>query len=110
MYNIIWSGVPKNIFVSLKTLDFGVFDAVSCFNKGNLTRCLVLKELGISVGTNFASVMLEGDKLRVVKAEKAAAAISNEARQKKSVAKRKLEEDFVAAEGPDEPSYLSGCN
>lgn len=107
--NIIWSRVPKNIFVGLKSLNFGVFDAVSCFNKGNLTRCLVLKELGISVGTNCASVMLEGDKLRVVKAEKAAAAISKEARQKKSVAKRKLEEDFVAAEGPDEPSYSSGC-
>lgn len=106
--NIIWSCIPKTIFVSLRTLHLGVCDAVSCFNKGYVTRCLVLKELGLSVGKNCAEIMLGIDKERVRKCDKATAELQKEARQKRALAKRKLEEDVEAAEDPDNPSYAPG--
>ena len=31
--NIIWSRIPKTVFVSLQTLNSDVYDAVSCFNR-----------------------------------------------------------------------------
>lgn len=106
--NIIWSRIPKTVFVSLQTLNFGVYDAVSCFNRGYLTRCLVLKQLGMSVGKNCAEIMLGIDMKRVRRAEQATAELQKEARQKRAMAKRKLEEEFQAAEDPDKPSYASG--
>ena len=34
---LIWSHIPKTVFVSLQTLDLGVYYAVSCFNRGYVT-------------------------------------------------------------------------
>ena len=91
--NIIWSRIPKTVFVSLQTLNFGVYDAVSCFNRGYLTRCLVLKQLGMSVGKNCAEIMLGIDMKRVRRAEQATAELQKEARQKRAMAKRKLKKN-----------------
>lgn len=36
--NVIWSRIPKRVFVTLTTLRFGVHDAVATYNDGNITR------------------------------------------------------------------------
>ncbi|KAJ8892093.1 hypothetical protein PR048_004671 [Dryococelus australis] len=41
--NIIWSRVPKNLFVGLKNSKLGVGEAVLTFNDGNIGRIRVLK-------------------------------------------------------------------
>ena len=40
---VIWTQVPKTIFVGEKTLELGVYDAVLGFNEGNIGRISVLK-------------------------------------------------------------------
>lgn len=37
--NLIWTRVPKNIFVSKNTLEFSVFEAIATFNNGNIIKC-----------------------------------------------------------------------
>lgn len=51
---------------------------------------------------------MNNDKVRVRKAEKATEAMQKEARQKKALAKRKLEEELIDIEDPDSPPYASG--
>lgn len=35
--NVIWSRIPKRVFVRLSTLKLGVYDAIASYNKGNVT-------------------------------------------------------------------------
>ena len=42
--NLIWTRIPKNVFVRLQTLQLGVYDAVGVFNCGNIIKCKVLKK------------------------------------------------------------------
>lgn len=105
---VIWSRLPKTVFVGLQTMEFGVYDAILNFNKGNVTRCLVLKELGMSVSKNTASVMSQLDKIRVQRGERMLSKLLKKARQRRESAKRKLEEAFLEDEDPDNPSYGAG--
>ncbi|KAG8277007.1 hypothetical protein J6590_051908 [Homalodisca vitripennis] len=51
--NVVWTRLPKNVFVGRKTLELGVYDAIITFNNGNLGRLEVFKHLGISdIGSN----------------------------------------------------------
>lgn len=69
--SVIWSPVPKCTFVMKQTLEFGGYEAVACFNMGNVARCKILKKLGISPGKSFVNTMKNSDLLRIRKAEKA---------------------------------------
>lgn len=63
---IIWQRVPKNVFVCLKTLKLGAYDAVIQFNEGFKGSLAVLSELNIE---NLGYFTLSGynrlDKLRI---------------------------------------------
>lgn len=48
--NVISSRLPKTGFLGLKTLHTGVYDAIAIFNCGQLVKCLVMTNLGISPG------------------------------------------------------------
>ena len=67
LHNVIWSRIPKNVFVGIYTgtLHFGVFDAISTFNEGNVTKCLVLQLLGLSAGHNTVEAMKRLDRERL---------------------------------------------
>ncbi|GIY65045.1 hypothetical protein CEXT_424691 [Caerostris extrusa] len=56
--NAIWSRVTKTVFVSIQTLIFGGFDAVSCFNVGNITKCHILTKTGIPPGYHSLTVTI----------------------------------------------------
>jgi len=106
--NIIWSRVPKNTFLTLKPLTFGIHEAVSSFNNGNVSKLLILKAAGIEPGLNCVSCMEKLDKLRASVAVKKQTDIEKKARQKRSKRKKNLEEDFLNAEEVDKPSYCAG--
>ncbi len=103
MNNVIWSRIPKRVFVEISTLRFGVYDAVTVYNKGNLIKCEVLKRLGLKPGC-FTKSMAAIDSERIRNAEKVQNAYENKLPTEKSV-KRKLSDD---TEDPDNPSYAAG--
>lgn len=103
--HVIWSRLPKSGFVGIKTLHLGVYDAVSTFNIGQISRCRVFDKLGIAVGKNTVNAMVELDKSRLRDSERKSAEIKKIARQKKRQVKRKLEDK---EEDADNPSYGPG--
>lgn len=67
-----------------------------------------VKELGMSVSKNTASVMSQLEKIRVQRGERMLSKLLKKARQRRESAKRKLEEAFLDDEDPDNPSYGAG--
>ena len=65
----IWERIPKTNYVSIKQLDFGVFDAVANFNIGRKASVLIYEKLSMIPG----SYMLKGcstlNKKRLFRAE-----------------------------------------
>ena len=101
--SVICSRIPKTVFVGINTLHFGVFDAVATFSDGNVTKCKVLQNLGLSVGCQTVETMLRLGKGRFRNADKQFQKLSKEARKQKRLAKRKLLDQFE--EEDEEQSY-----
>ncbi|GFT20849.1 uncharacterized protein TNCV_941941 [Trichonephila clavipes] len=47
--NVIWSRVPKKTFVQLEVLSLGIYDAVSSFNMGNVSKLEILRKCVLSL-------------------------------------------------------------
>ncbi|KAG8327713.1 hypothetical protein J6590_012753 [Homalodisca vitripennis] len=62
---------PKDNIRHEENLQFGVYEAIATFNKGNIVRLEVLEKLGMFPGNQCIVVMKSLDELRVKKAEKA---------------------------------------
>lgn len=97
--SVILARMSKSGFVGIKTLCFGAYQAVSTFNIGHITKCKVLKHLGIDVGNNTIAAMKALDRER--NSLHATAGLKKKARQAK-IRLEDLEED------PDNPSYGLG--
>lgn len=67
--SIIWTRLPKNAFVQQNILRFGVYEAITTFNKGNITKCLIFNRFGMRVGDNCVAAMKKKDLDRIEKAE-----------------------------------------
>lgn len=106
--SVIWSRLPKTVFVQIKTLHFGVYDAVASFNQGNITKCKVLEQLGLSIGSRTANAMLQIDLERLRQAEIRVRNLHQKIRQARRNAKRKLESEME--EDIDNPSYGAGMH
>jgi hypothetical protein len=50
--SVIWTRIPRTVFVRLDTLKFGVHDAVLCFNDEAAKRNIVLTVLGLKSDSN----------------------------------------------------------
>ncbi|KAJ8892426.1 hypothetical protein PR048_005006 [Dryococelus australis] len=70
--NLIWTMLPKKVFVGLKSLQWGVNDAAIFFNESNFGRFKVLQELDIRPGINTAKTFKFLDKVRIQKSQRAA--------------------------------------
>lgn len=86
--SVIWARIPKSGFVGIKTLYFRTYEAVSTFNIGHLTKCKVLKHLGMDIGKNTIAAMKALDRERLRNSLRATAELKKKARQ----AKRRLED------------------
>lgn len=103
--SVVWSRLPKTVFVGLSAFMVGVYDAVGCFNEGNITRCRVLKQFGMSVGINTKKAMLQIDRERLRNAERNVSEYEKKARQSRRQAKKRLADSM---EDPDNPEYGAG--
>lgn len=99
--NLIWTRIPKNVFVGLDILKLGALEAVICFNMGNIGRVKVLQQLGIDPGINSIQQFKAIDDLRLKDAERQADEMTKEARKKRRDDKRKREEQ-------NDPEYGAG--
>ncbi|KAJ4425389.1 hypothetical protein ANN_28004 [Periplaneta americana] len=104
--SVIWSRIPKTVFVGLETLHFGAYDAIATFNDVNIARCEVFNNMGMEIGLNMVRLMIALDKERLRAAERAVKSMEILARQEGRSTKRKLEEEF--ADNEDSPSYGTG--
>lgn len=68
--NLIWSVIPKRVFVGIKTLHFGIYDAIATYNQGNSVKCEVLKALGFPAGVNTVRALTNIDRERIRGAER----------------------------------------
>lgn len=80
--------VPKTVFVGLKTLKTGVYNAVISFNVGNIGRARVLQNLGVAPSYNSLTFLRELDDIRVAKADQAVELMSKTAKQKRNLKRR----------------------
>lgn len=108
--NVIWSRLPKRVFVARNTLEFGVYDAVSTYNKGNITKCLVLESIGLQPGHHCITALKKIDEARIKKAEKAILEIEKKSRFRARQVRNKLEDQYLEAEDPDNPAYGAGMH
>lgn len=106
--HVIWCRIPKAVFVRLNTLKLGVYDAISSYNKGNVSKCLIFKLMGLTPGKNCVEGMKLLDARRIRRAEKAIEEVQKKCRQQTSLKKRKLEDEFHENEDPDNPAYSPG--
>jgi hypothetical protein len=103
--SVVWTRVPKTVFVSKTTFDFGVHDAIISFNNGNIGRCRVVKQLGMVAGHHMVRAMRSADAERMRSADKAVSDFERAARQKRRNTKRRLDE---AENDEDDPAYGAG--
>jgi hypothetical protein len=96
--SVIWTRIPKTVFVIRDTLKFGVYGAVLCFNAGVAKMNDVLTILGARSGSD-ALKQIDMEVIR--KAKIATLSITREARKNK----RAQKED---QEVSDDPEYGAG--
>lgn len=108
--SVIWSRLPKTTFIMKKTLEIGVYEAISTYNEGNIARLHIFSKLGISPGENCVARMKQVDMRRMQKADKSIEEIEKKCRQKRTLLKRKLEDTYEKEEDPDNPSYGAGMH
>lgn len=106
--SVIWSRVPKSSFVMKETLEFGAYEAIACYNMGNIAKCKILKKIGIAPGDNCVEVMKKADELRVRKAEKSMDELEKKCRKQATLMKNKLEDENKEQENQDMPAYGAG--
>lgn len=106
--NVIWSRIPKKVFVRTDTLKMGVYEAVSSYNKGSVSKCLVFKVLGLEPGQNCVAALKKIDTVRIQKAEKAVDEIAKKCRKDTTLKRMVLEEGEEEGEDPENPSYAPG--
>lgn len=102
--HVVWTKVPKQVFVRLVTLKIGIFDAVLTFNDGHSSRLALYKKLGLSLCSTSVNSLRQMDNLRVKKAEKAAEQMTKQAR----IARRKRRIMEEEEKNADDPEYGYG--
>lgn len=104
--NVIWTRIPKNVFVEIDTLHFGVYDAIATYNKGNIIKCNVLQRLDVMPGKYMVSAMMSIDNERKRDAERKEKECERQARQRMKGVKRRL--DGEMSSDSENPSYGAG--
>lgn len=88
--NVIWTYVPKKVFVGIDTLKFGVYEAVTTFNDGHIGKWMLFKEIGLRPGKHFTNMMKVLDRRRIAKAETAQQELEKKIRETQTYVKKKI--------------------
>lgn len=98
---VIWTKSPKTVFVRLKTLRFGVAEAVASFNKGAITKFRIFEKL------YYTKMAIDIERIR--NADKGLEEITKKAQKTVQAAKIKLEVNLQEADEEAGSSYDSGA-
>jgi hypothetical protein len=102
--NCIWRRIPKTDFVSLKTMELGVRDAVICFNEGSIAKVHVLLAMGITPGKFMVEGLKIIDRRRILRADKE----TKEQNKKKRIRRRLLQKSKDEKDETEATDYLPG--
>lgn len=86
--NLVWSKIPKRVFVRIITLKMGIYDAILTFNDGCVSKLSVYEQLGMKLSKGSIQVLKSVDLVRVKEAEKAFLNMTRLAKQKKRLLRR----------------------
>ncbi|XP_069694387.1 uncharacterized protein [Periplaneta americana] len=103
-HHVIWERVPKTVFVQVRTLNIGLYDAVICYNDGCYSRIKVLEKMGLTISGNVKCALMNIDKRRLSEANKRAENMEKEARVRNRIEKRKRE----SQEEQNQQEYAAG--
>ena len=78
---LIWSCCPKEIWVSMKTVQQASYAAVSHFNDGNISFLYVLQHLGVDPGYFTTAICRKRDAIRIMKSNIRSTATSKQRRK-----------------------------
>lgn len=96
---MVWQRVPKDVYVSLPILLFGLYDAVIQFNDGNRGILDVLQQAGIEPGHYTRIACLTSDSRRMAKAARASGVGTKQARKKMRASARSKGDRAASKEG-----------
>lgn len=65
--------------------------------------------MGLEPGKNCVAAMKKRDERRIKRSEKNQCELEKKIRQKRNLAKRKLEDKFLEEEDPENPAYCPGA-
>ncbi|XP_018494221.1 uncharacterized protein LOC108863949 [Galendromus occidentalis] len=105
--HLIWTKLPKTVFVSLPKLKKGVHIAVSEFNDGHVALCRILEAGGIAPEPFCVQTMRTSDLKRIRRAERSGRQDVKESRISNRRRKRKHDEMLADAD-QDDPVYAAG--
>lgn len=106
--NVIWTVLPKRVFVGIESLHFGVYEAITRFNDGNRNKIQLFEEMKFIPGSHMMDAMRKLDEERIQKSERKFNDIEKKIRQKRILSRRRLEDQYQEAEDPEAPSYSAG--
>lgn len=105
--NLICAIIPKRTFVTLKTLQYGIYNAVLKFNDGNMCKISAFKTMNLDPGKNTLEAMKKLDQVHVKDSERAIQEIEKKIRQKRSLTRRRQEDEYKQQESQAGSSYSS---
>ena len=88
--NIIWTRLPKNVFVGWYTFQIGVSSAMLSFNSGSHGLLNVFRQLNIVVGCFIKMFSVKSDMIRIKKMKRKMTAEGNRIRKKEACSKERI--------------------
>ena len=107
--HVIWTKLPKTVFVSLPKLKTGVYLAIADFNDGRLSVCRVLEAAGIRPGPFCVSTMEALDLKRIRRAECNAGSAAKKSRLTNRRLKKR-QDDILTEMEQEDPPYAAGAH
>ena len=102
---MIWNRIPKNIFVGLDVLEFGVYDAVAHFNIGAEAAVSIFKELNLDPGKYFLKGMRKINNEQIAKADFKAKEVNKKQRKNMRGLKKKKGDKLKQKEGTNQEHF-----
>lgn len=102
---MLWQRLPKDVYVGLRTVLFGLYDCICHFNNRNSGTRDILKHAGVDPGYYTTVACHSRDRRRLKNAKRQSTADEKQARKKRRAAKRSHSERVAVQEGP---SYEPG--
>ena len=65
---VLWSNIPKTLFLGKRRVTIAVCEAISVFNTGSAAKAVLMENIGLSVGENVYRALRKEDNQRILSA------------------------------------------